>query len=131
MAQNNWSKARIVCRGRPFGPGDQRNCIRPKPSHHFEQKGRSSCPAIVGAKGEPHGLQSELGTTALVGDRESVASDAALAAFHPGEADAAGARNDNASIAAAMRSQASNFRVTRVDDVSKRMWEAQKRFMGP
>jgi len=30
-----------------------------------------------------------------------------------------------------MRSEASNFRVTRVDDVSKRMWQVQKRFTGP
>jgi hypothetical protein len=30
-----------------------------------------------------------------------------------------------------MRSEASNFRVTRVDDVSKRMGQAQKRFTGP
>jgi hypothetical protein len=85
----------------------------------------------VRAKGKPHGLQSELGTTALVGDRESVSSDTALAAFHPGEADAAGAHDDNASITAIMRSQAGNFRVTRVDDVSKRMWQAQKRLKGP
>jgi len=83
------------------------------------------------AKGEPHGLQSEIGTTALIRDRESVSSDTELAAFHPSEADAAGAQNDNASIAATMRSQASNVRVSRVDDVSKRMWEAQKRFTGP
>jgi hypothetical protein len=85
----------------------------------------------VRAKGEPHGLQSELGTTALVGDRESVSPETELAAFHPSEADAAGAQNDNASIAATMRSQASNVRVTRIDDLSKRMWEAQKRFTGP
>jgi hypothetical protein len=85
----------------------------------------------VCAKGEPHGLQSEIGTTALIGDRESVSSDTELAAFHPSEADAAGAQNDNASIAATMRSQASNLRVSRVDDVSKRMWEAHQRFTGP
>jgi hypothetical protein len=85
----------------------------------------------VCAKGEPHGLQSEIGTTALIGDWKSVSSDAELAAFHPSEADAAGAQNDNASIAATMRSQASNVRVSRVDDVSKRMWEVQKRFTGP
>jgi hypothetical protein len=85
----------------------------------------------VCAKGEPYGLQSEIGTTALIGDRESVSSDTELAAFHSSEADASGAQNDNASIAAIMRSQASNVRVTRVNDLSKRMWEAQKRFTGP
>ena len=131
VAQSNGSQARILCRGCLFGPRDQRNCIWPKPSHYLEQKGRRSGPAIVCAKGEPNGLQSELGTAALVGDRESVPSDTELAAFHPSEADAAGAHNDNASIAATMRSQASNFRVTRVDHVSKRVWQAQKRFTGP
>jgi hypothetical protein len=85
----------------------------------------------VCAKGKPHGLQSEIGTTALIGDWESVSSDTELAAVHASEADAAGAQDDNASIAAAMCSQASNVRVSRVDDVSKRVWKAQKRFTGP
>src|SRR5882672_703991 len=131
VAQSNGSQARILRRGRPFCPRDQRKCIGPKPSHHFEQKGSRSSPAVVCAKGEPHGLQSEIGTAALIGDWKSVSSDTELAAFHPSEADAAGAQNDNASIAATMRSQASHVRVSRVDDVSKRMWEAQKRFTGP
>jgi hypothetical protein len=85
----------------------------------------------VCAKGEPHGLQSEISTTSLIGNGESVTSDTELAAFNRSEADAAGAQNDNASIAATMRPQASNVRVTRVNDLSKRMWEAQKRFTGP
>jgi hypothetical protein len=85
----------------------------------------------VCAKGEPHGLQSEIGTAALIGNRESVPSDTELAAFHTSEADAAGAQNDNAAIPATMRPQAGNVRVTRVNDLSKRMWEAQKCFAGP
>jgi hypothetical protein len=85
----------------------------------------------VCAKGEPYGLQSEIGAAALIGDRESVSSDTEFAAIHPSEADATGAQNNNASIAATMRPQASNIRVTRVDDISKRMWEAQKCFSGP
>jgi hypothetical protein len=85
----------------------------------------------VCAKGEPYGLQSEISTTALIGDRESVSSDTKLAAFHRSEANAASAQNDNASVAAIMRPQASNVRITRVNNLSKRMWEAQKRFTGP
>src|SRR6267142_4942147 len=131
VAQSNGSQARILRRGRLFGPRDQSKCIGPKPSHHFEKKRSRSGPAIVCPKGEPHGLQSEIATAALIGDRESVSSDTEFAAFHPSEADATGAQNDNASIAATMRSQASNVRVTRIDDLSKRMWEAQKRFTGP
>src|SRR5258706_4155253 len=131
VAQGNWSQARILRRGRLFGPRDQRSGFRPKPSHPFQQKWGRSGPAIVCAKGKPHGLQSEIGTTALIGDWESVSSDTELAAVHASEADAAGAQDDNASIAAAMCSQASNVRVSRVDDVSKRVWKAQKRFTGP
>jgi hypothetical protein len=84
----------------------------------------------MGAKGEPHGLQPQIGATALIGDREAVSSDTEFAAIHPSEADAAGAQNDNASIAATVRSQARNIRITRVNDCSKRMWGAQKRFTG-
>jgi hypothetical protein len=69
------------------------------------------------AKGEPHGLQSEIGTATLIGDRESVSSNTELAAVHPSETDTAGAQNDNTSIAASMCPQASDARVTCVNQV--------------
>jgi hypothetical protein len=84
----------------------------------------------VRTKGELHRPKSEIGTTAFIGDRESVSSDTELATFHLSETDAAGAKNDNASIAPTMCTQASNFRVRGVDNFAKRMWESQKRFAG-
>src|SRR5882757_6070420 len=114
--------------GRLFGPRDQSRCGSPKPSHHFEQKRCRCSPAIVGPKGEPHGLQSQFGAAALIGDRKTVSSDTEFAALHPGEADAAGAQNDDGSILAAMRPQASNVRIAHINDPSKRMRETQKRF---
>jgi len=54
------------------------------------------------AKREPHGLKSEIGTTSLIRDWESVSSDTELAAFYASEANTAGTQNDNTTIATTM-----------------------------
>jgi hypothetical protein len=82
------------------------------------------------AKGELHSLKSEIRTASLIGDWESVPSNTDLAAVHLSETDTAGAQNDNTSIVAPVCPQASHVRVTCKNQLSKRMWEAEKRFTG-
>jgi len=54
------------------------------------------------AKREPHGLKSEIGTTCLIRDWESVSSDTELAALYASETNTAGTQNDNTTIATTM-----------------------------
>jgi hypothetical protein len=82
------------------------------------------------AKRETHRLKSEIGTTSLVRDWESVSSDTELAALYASETNTAGAQNDNTAIATTMCPQESNVRVTCEDHILKRMGNVHKRFTG-
>jgi hypothetical protein len=82
------------------------------------------------AKREPHGLKSEIGTTSVIRDWESVSSDTKLAALYASETNTAGTQNDNTTIATTMCPQASNIRVGCEDHILERMGDAQKRFTG-
>src|SRR5690606_628991 len=113
MAENERREGGVVGRRRLVHPGDRLHRIAVEARHHIAEERAAVAAPVMSANRELDGPEAEVATAPLVRDREAVAADPSLAAADEGEADAAGAKDDDAAVLTVMGAEAGDMAVAR------------------
>jgi hypothetical protein len=121
MTHDQWRETRIVGRRCLIHPGHSLERVIMKPRHHFIGKLGANDALVMSAERQSDRLQSEIGTTSLVGYRKTITPDPDFPFPGYRKADASRSDDDDATVAAAMGSNTGNRCIMGVNNRLKRL----------